>query len=72
MAYKDIDKQEVDGNGKPSVESVAIRVLNPDSLPALYLACKEFVRKCDVGEARSVRSYAQMTAAIELAEKGKT
>lgn len=31
----------------------------------LLAACEEFVRKCDSGEARSVRSYAQMKAAIE-------
>lgn len=31
----------------------------------LLAACEEFVRKCDAGEARSVRSYAQMKAAIE-------
>lgn len=36
---------------------------------ALLDACKEFVRKCDCGEARSVRSYAEMKAAIELADK---
>lgn len=68
MAYHDIDDQEVDGNGKPLEESVAIPVLVPESLPALYLACKEFIRKCECGKARSVRSYAQMKAAIALAE----
>lgn len=30
----------------------------------LLAACEEFVRKCECGEARSVRSYAQMKAAI--------
>lgn len=68
MAYKDVDNQAVDGNGKPLEVSVAIPVLAPESLPVLYLACKEFVRKCECGEARSVRSYAQMKAAIALAE----
>lgn len=68
MAYKDSDNQEVDGNGKPLLEPVAISVLNPDSLPALYEACKEFVRKCECGQARSVHSYAEMKAAIALAE----
>lgn len=34
----------------------------------LYEACKEFVRKCDCGEARSVRSYAQMKEAIAAYE----
>lgn len=36
--------------------------------PDLLAACREFVRKCDVGEARSVRSYTQMSAAIQKAE----
>lgn len=36
--------------------------------PDLLDACKEFVRKCECGEARSTRSYAQMKAAITKAE----
>lgn len=36
--------------------------------PELLAACKEFVRKCDHGEARSIRSYAEMSAAITKAE----
>ena len=36
--------------------------------PKLLAACKEFVRKCESGEARSVRSYAQMKVAINEAE----
>lgn len=43
--------------------------LNPDALLDLYEACKEFVRKCECGEARSRRSYAQMKAAVEKAER---
>jgi hypothetical protein len=35
--------------------------------PDLLAACKEFVRKCDSGEARSSHSYAQMVAAITKA-----
>ena len=38
---------------------------------ALMAACQEFVRKCECGEARSVRSYAQMEYAISLAKGGK-
>ena len=34
----------------------------------LLAACKEFVRKVECGEARSVRSYAQMKAAIKNTE----
>lgn len=34
------------------------------AMAKLYAACAEFVRKCDVGEARSVRSYAQMKEAM--------
>ena len=30
----------------------------------LLAACREFVRKCECGEARSKRSYAQMKEAI--------
>lgn len=36
--------------------------------PDLLAACVEFVRKCECGEARSTRSYAQMKAAIAKAE----
>jgi hypothetical protein len=35
--------------------------------PDLLEACAEFVRKCNCGEARSTRSYAQMQAAIAKA-----
>ena len=38
----------------------------------LLEACKEFVRKCECGQASSRRSYAQMKAAIELAEASPT
>ena len=37
----------------------------------LLAACKEFVRKCECGEASSWRSYAQMKAAIAKAEGAK-
>jgi hypothetical protein len=43
--------------------------LNHDGLVDCYVACREFVRKCDRGEASSKRSYAQMKAACEMAEK---
>lgn len=33
----------------------------------LLEACQEFVRKCDVGEAKSIKSYNQMTIAINKA-----
>jgi hypothetical protein len=39
--------------------------------PELLEACKEFVRKCECGEASSRRSYAQMKAAIAKAEGRK-
>lgn len=35
--------------------------------PDLLEACIEFVRKVEAGEARSIRSYAQMKAAIKKA-----
>lgn len=38
---------------------------------SLLLACEEFVRKVESGEARSRRSYAEMKAAIAKA-KGET
>lgn len=38
--------------------------------PDLLAACEEFVRKCENGEARSTRSYAQMKAAIAKAKGG--
>lgn len=40
-----------------------------DAAFALLAACKEFVRKVDAGEARSVRSYTQMKAAIGRFER---
>lgn len=42
--------------------------LNRDAFDDLYLACKEFVRKVESGEARSQRSYLQMKQAIAKAE----
>lgn len=39
-----------------------------DAAQDLLAACKEFVRKVEAGEARSVRSYEQMKAAITKAE----
>ena len=38
------------------------------SAPDLLEACQEFVRKCECGEAKSKRSYAQMKAVIARAE----
>lgn len=35
--------------------------------PDLLAACMEFVRKCECGEARSKRSYAQMKEAVNKA-----
>lgn len=42
-----------------------------DAAKDLLAACKEFVRKVEAGEARSVRSYAQMKAAITKAENAQ-
>lgn len=56
-----------DGNGdcfRVDAELQRMRV----SHAALLAACKEFVRKCESGEASSRRSYAQMKAALKLAE----
>ncbi len=39
--------------------------------PELLEACEEFVRKVECGEARSKRSYKQMTAAILKARHGQ-
>jgi hypothetical protein len=36
--------------------------------PELLAACQEFIRKCECGEARSRRSYAQMKAAVAKVE----
>src|SRR5690554_3803697 len=35
--------------------------------PDLYEACEEFVRKCDIGQARSTNSYNQMKSALAKA-----
>lgn len=37
--------------------------------PALLAACREFVRKVEAGEAHSVRSYAEMKAALARYEQ---
>ena len=42
--------------------------LNAEAIWPLYLAAKEFVRKCESGEARSEQSQAQMREAIAIAE----
>lgn len=39
------------------------------STELLYEACKEFIRKVDVGEAKSTKSYNQMKEAVEQYEK---
>ncbi len=44
------------------------QVINPKALLALYLACKDFVYKCDNGQAESINSYKQMKDAIRIAE----
>jgi hypothetical protein len=45
--------------------------LNPEALVDLYDACKEFIRRCDCGEVRSKRSYAQMKAAVKKADMAR-
>ena len=52
-------------------EKVAANAHLIASAPDLLEACEEFVRKCECGEARSRRSYAQMKMAIAKA-KGET
>ena len=39
-----------------------------EAAPFLLLACQEFVRKVEAGEARSTRSYAEMKTAIDKAK----
>jgi hypothetical protein len=39
--------------------------------PDLLEACEEFVRKCECGEAKSIRSYEQMKTAIAKASGEK-
>lgn len=42
--------------------------LKPAAVPLLLAACKEFIRKCECGEAQSRRSYVQMKKAVAVAE----
>lgn len=56
------------GNSDDSREQTEANARLIASAPELLAACKEFVRKCDCGEAESTRSYAQMKAAIAKAE----
>lgn len=44
-------------------------MISQEAAEALLAACREFVRKCECGEARSQRSYAEMKLAIALAER---
>ena len=39
--------------------------------PELLAACVEFIRKVDAGEAKSLRSYAEMKQAVQNATMGK-
>jgi hypothetical protein len=43
-------------------------IIRETAAPDLLEACKEFVRKVDIGAARSTHSYNQMKAAIAKAE----
>ena len=65
-AKGDIDIAETSGEKWPEEEAANARLIA--AAPELYEACKEFVRKCECGEARSHRSYAQMKAALAKAE----
>jgi hypothetical protein len=49
-------------------EIAAEIVRRVNAIDDLLAACEEFVRKCECGEARSTRSYAQMKAAIAKAK----
>ena len=60
-----IDIAETSGEKKPEEEAANARLIA--AAPELYAACEEFVRKVECGEARSVRSYAQMKAALSKA-----
>lgn len=62
----DLDKKQF-GRAHALPETIANGHLMA-AAPDMYEACKEFVRKCECGEARSVRSYAQMKAALAKAE----
>lgn len=56
------------GGKRPSDADAEFIVRAANAHDDLLAACKEFVRKCECGEARSRRSYAQMKAAIAKAE----
>lgn len=55
-------------NDKEAIANAALIVRAVNSHDALVEACREFARKVEAGEAHSVRSYAQMKAALALAE----
>lgn len=57
-----------DWRADPNAELVMANARLIVASPDLLAACKEFVRKCECGEARSSRSYQQMKAAIAKAE----
>ncbi len=65
-AKGDVDIGETSGEKRSDEE--AANALLIAAAPDLLKACKEFVRKCECGEARSRRSYAEMKAALAKAE----
>lgn len=65
-AKGDVDIGETSGEKRSDEE--AANALLIAAAPDLLKACKEFVRKCECGEARSRRSYAEMKAALAKAK----
>lgn len=62
-AFDNLDSGNDSIDDLPSASNGHLMAASPD----LLLACLEFVRKVDAGEAKSTRSYQQMKAAIAKA-----
>lgn len=62
---EELAQMHASGDYGQALAGVAERVARLEQeRDALRAACEEFVRKCEAGQARSIRSYAQMKIAL--------
>lgn len=54
-----------------AIEALRAEVLLSKARESCEMACREFVRKCETGEARSRRRYAEMKAAVTAVDTAR-